>query len=60
MLTRVHCTAIRAGKGGWYVHCTYEGITHVRFERTESAAGETYRALFATFNVAPKLMEVRS
>ncbi len=47
------------GKAGWYLHSTVEGITHLRFERTEHEAHETYRALFATFpNVEPKIVEV--
>lgn len=46
------------GKAGWYLHVTVEGITHLRFERTETESHETYRALLATFNVEPKIVEV--
>ena len=45
-------------RGGFYLHVTAEGITHLRFERTEHEAHETYRALLTTFNVEPKIVEV--
>jgi hypothetical protein len=51
-------TAPSAGKAGWYIHLTVEGITHIRFERTLEDAQETWRTFFATWNIEAKIVEV--
>jgi len=60
MFKLFHSPAPAVSRGGFYVHVTTpDGITHLVFKREKPEAERVYRALFASFNVEPKFIEVK-